>query len=519
MLLADPENLKEFLRELDPETGQVIARPQVELSYADIHIGAANGSVALAGYIESGYGIKSVDLNAQSTSPLLYFDGTSYGWHKDSLFQDFRVLEDGAVEFLWTDKNGKHCILEKMCMEKVEKIPVVVRGIFFVDFWLSEQVNLFNQGDSDYYVILETCGYGNDLEDFARITSVQVGAGKGPDILCGDYLLHDYINGMLDKDALEELNPYMESSGIREEDYFPLVFATWRQEEKIYSITPKMEVTCEETDANVLNCRETPDIEVLADALLAWEGKGFYRKELTSGELLNTFLQGSENLWGMVDWGTGEKDSSGSCNFNTPLFGKLLETARRYGYTDKRMQEQEIAYMANLNYFFHFNSPKEQEAKKRLATGTLFDDGCYAVSSPLYTMAVNANSASKEGAWEFLAFLLGEEVQYRKEAYLPPVHRESFDKWLEWELQWLTEPRFENGKEITPVYNGENTSAEKINAYKKAIEDARPLPIRTAPILTIIQEEAKDYFNGSKSAEEVSRVINNRVQLFLDERK
>ena len=46
MLLADPENLKEFLRELDPETGQVIARPQVELSYADIHIGAANGSVA-----------------------------------------------------------------------------------------------------------------------------------------------------------------------------------------------------------------------------------------------------------------------------------------------------------------------------------------------------------------------------------------------------------------------------------------------------------------------------------------
>lgn len=56
-----------------------------------------------------------------------------------------------------------------------------------------------------------------------------------------------------------------------------------------------------------------------------------------------------------------------------------------------------------------------------------------------------------------------------------------------------------------------------MEAYKKAIEDARALPIRTAPILTIIQEEAKDYFNGSKSAEEISRVINNRVQLYLDE--
>ncbi len=133
-------------------------------------------------------------------------------------------------------------------------------------------------------------------------------------------------------------------------------------------------------------------------------------------------------------------------------------------------------------------------------------------------MAVNANSANKEGAWEFFSFLLEEEVQYREKAYLPSVHRESFDKWLEWKLWWLTEPRFKNGKGIIPVYHGENTSMEKRDAYKKAIEDARPLPIRTAPILTIIQEETKDYFTGSKSAEEESRVINNRVQLYLDER-
>ena len=58
-----------------------------------------------------------------------------------------------------------------------------------------------------------------------------------------------------------------------------------------------------------------------------------------------------------------------------------------------------------------------------------------------------------------------------------------------------------------------------MEAYKKAIEDARPLPMRTAPILAIIQEEAKDYFNGSKRVEEIIQVINNRVQLYLDERK
>lgn len=100
-----------------------------------------------------------------------------------------------------------------------------MRGIFFANFWLSEQIALFNQKDSNYHVILERCGYGNDLEDFARLTSVQVGAGKGPDILCGDNLLQDYLGGMLDKGALEVLNPYMAASGIREEDFFPLVFS------------------------------------------------------------------------------------------------------------------------------------------------------------------------------------------------------------------------------------------------------------------------------------------------------
>ncbi len=303
-----------------------------------------------------------------------------------------------------------------------------------------------------------------------------------------------------------------------EEDYFPLAFSMWRQGEQIYSVTPKMEIYCEEMKQEILGSGAPPDIEELADALLALEESAFYRKGLTSGELLNTFLQGSESLWGMVNW-DNEEDSSGSCDFNTPLFAKLLEASRRYGYDDRRALQKEITHRINMTAFFHFSIPAEQKKEELVSVGTLFDDGCHVVSYPQYTMAVNANSENKEGAWEFIAFLLGEETQYKEEAHLPPVHRQSFDKWLEWELRLLTKKGRKKGKEVIPVYYGENTSMEKRNAYKKAIEDARPLPIRTAPILTIIQEEAEDYFNGSKSAEEVSRIINNRVQLYLDERK
>lgn len=69
------------------------------------------------------------------------------------------------------------------------------------------------------------------------------------------------------------------------------------------------------------------------------------------------------------------------------------------------------------------------------------------------------------------------------------------------------------------VYNGRLITDKMCTEFKARIEDARPLPIRTAPLLDIILEEAGDYFNGSKSVEEVSEVINKRVQLYLDERK
>ena len=512
LLMANYDTRKEVLEELDPDTGQLIPESRMEwdfISDGSSNLGTAGAFPARA----SIQGLDSIDTETKSTSPILYADGTSYGLRSEWDIQDFQVLEDGTIEVLWSYQRGHGYTMDRMRMEKVEKTPVVIRAVFERDSWLSEKVALFNQKSRDYHVVLESCGYGNDVEDYARLTSVQVGAGKGPDILCGSELLQDYVSGMMEKGALEELNPYMEASGIREEDYFPLAFSAWRQGEKIYSVTPKMDIYYEEMDAEVLGSAEPPEIETLADALLAREESAVYRQGLTSEGLLDTFLQGSESLWGMVDW------KSGSCDFNTPLFEKLLEAARRYGYDDRRTLEQEITHKIDMTSYFHFSSPAEQKEEGLVSVGTLFDDGCHVVSYPLYAMAINSNSPHKEGAWEFIEFLLGEEVQYREELYLLPVHRESFDKWLEWELWWLTESRFENGRGYIPVYHGENTSAEKVNAYKKAIEDARPLPTQTAPILKIIQEEAEDYFNGSKNAEEVSRVINNRVQLYLDERK
>lgn len=296
-------------------------------------------------------------------------------------------------------------------------------------------------------------------------------AGRGPDIV-NSILMKDYIEGMLEKGTLEELNPYMEASGIREEDYFPLTFASLRQGEHIYGVNPSIVVWDTEISEDVLGSREVPNIEALADILLARNEKGIYRKGYNSAEVLESFLQGTESLWGMIDW------ENGSCDFDSPLFGKLLEAAKRYG-----------------------------------------DDGCYPVSEWVYALSINANSLHKEAAWEFICFLISEEAQLEDSTSLSmPLHKEAFDAWMQKCIDKYAVVGQENGVSV-PMYNGRAITDEMQAEFKEKIEAARPLPIRPVPILDIILEEAKAYFDGYKNEQDVVAVINKRVQLYLDERK
>ena len=511
--IKDSVERTRYYGEVDPATGDIRPVGQSEMFYELVpKLGTAGSSVAAVGNSSLSMSREFVrmDFSGEGSSTLLSLVGTSYAWHEKLSLADFRVLEDGGIELLWTDLNGVGGLLERLEMVRVEKTPIVLRGVFQGDAWIAERVALFNRQSSDYHVVIEDCG-NNDPDDFARLTSVQIGSGKGPDILCGQRLLQDYIAGLLDKGALEELNAYMEASGVREEDYFPLTFSVWRQGESIYGVSARMNILGIRMDEEVLGGREEPDIETLADALLARGGDGVYLRGLDSARLLKLFLEGSENLWGMVDW------EKGSCDFSVPLFSKLLEAAGRYGDDGRKNPEACIAENRILFSFYEFDSLAEQEGTGKVTSGYLFDDGCHAAMTSANTMVLNANSAHKEGAWEFIRFLLGEEAQTAGDHPPAPVNRKAFEGWLKQEIDKGFMMFTSDGEMIQ--YTKEDATEEKQVEYRKTIEEALPLPLRPAPLIEIILQEAEDYFNGSKTIEEVSRTVTNRVQLYLDENR
>lgn len=512
------------LAELDPATGLVTELDAVRLTEQDLSgqkLGVWGEQLArfkFGGIFD--YEIAVMNTADGSEESVFSSAGTSYMPPENYTLCDYRALEDESVETLWRARDGSKSLRQVLRMEKGEKIPIVLRGHISAVSWFSKQINSFNQQNETYHVIVED-DTGDDLEELARLTSVQIASGKGPDILCGG-LMKEYIPGMLEKGALEDLRPFMEKSGIREEDFFPFTFDTWRSGDKICGISPASpSLTGYCMDSSVLGGTEEPDIEALTDALLAGQEKAIFLKRYDSGKLLELLLRGTETLWGMVDW------ENRSCDFNGELLQKLLEVAKRYGDDGNPGEISCIAESRSLGAIQYFDDRQEREENGKVICGVLFDDGCHAAVEPDSALAINANSSNKEGAWEFISFLLGEEAQSGESGV--PVSRKGYDAWVERQKK-----RFADGKreeEIhcnllpdgsyayqgTVVYTEADVADEIIEEYTEMMEDTRTYSLRTAPILAIISEEAEDYFQGNKSPEEVSRLITNRVQLYLDE--
>nr|WP_300831237.1 extracellular solute-binding protein [uncultured Acetatifactor sp.] len=472
-------------------------------------------------------GFWQVDLEEESLLELLQFLGTSYNnwdgesWAQKREQQSFRVLEDGSVETLRCCSDGTGATIQRLYMSRVERIPIVIRAESFYP-WAVNRVNRFNQENDTYYVVLEDfyrtgqkwASYDSDFEDFVRKTSIEIAAGKGPDIFMGSSIFGDAVISLIEKGAFADLAPFMEADGIREEDYFPVAFCR-REGDGIYGISAIGDFTVYKTDPRLLGGEEPSDIETLADALLAWPEEAAYMEYVDSAGLLRLFLEGSEDLWGMVDW------EEGACDFSGGLFGKLLEAAGRFGYESGKNNSL-LAFRWGIQDIYD-NQPGNE-----VVSGVLFDDGLHGAVSSYSIFSVNSNSANQEGAWEFLRFLLGEEMQSAARVFSSPVLKSAFKEWIRKDLEM--DGRGEWDGPYTIIQDGEisfeiRTFQERdftesvINEYIDAMENARLLPVRTEPLLDIICEEAAYYFNGSKGVEETAEVIQNRVQLYLNEHK
>lgn len=156
--------------------------------------------------------------------------------------------------------------------------------------------------------------------------TIEIGAGGGPDIMMvGTSVNFDSVYELMKKGVFENLAPYMEQSGIEEENYFPMAFDGLRDGDNIYGLTVMMSTYGLYIDEAVLGDKEISNAEGLLDILLAYDKEAVFVDMWDSELFVEQMLKPSEMLFGAVDW------EGGTCDFGGEVFSKLCRRQRGTG--------------------------------------------------------------------------------------------------------------------------------------------------------------------------------------------
>ena len=142
-------------------------------------------------------------------------------------------------------------------------------------------------------------------------------------------------------------------------------------------------------------------------------------------------------------------------------------------------------------------------------------------------LAITAGSANKERAWEFMEYFLSYLANNETTA-LKEVLQNQYEEAVRLEYQRSGEEGGEDipkekgmiyvGGDLMPYYAIPRDQADRfVDMVRTA--DFTPPTEEEEEIIKIVSEEAGSYFTGDKSLEEVTDIIQNRVQLLLEETK
>ena len=495
----DNDNTK--LMELDIKRHELVEKDSVQIYYG--MSGGTKDSVR----VMSAVGLYDVDINSGEKSWYMRWKGTTYDPTGEvGNIYDIRCTEEGKVILLvgelfankWLEKE-----LAKVSFEELGKHILVYRTSW-AGTKLKEVIAEFNKENTTYYVYLDEKQPETDYADFVEKTGIEIATGKGPDII--DISSVENICSLAKKGVFEDLQPYMQKSGMQEDAYFPVALRDFEAEGCCYGLTYGLYLNSmymKEEYATGVNSIETllDELEGCEDAMVFCE-MGQYSPR----KILYYFLRMSEDMHGMLDW------ENGTCDFSGELWKRMLEVAKRYGVNEHITSYEGIANEVIGGTFQDFG---REDFRAR-------EEGMIPIGYPLETATVNqvyertlcmnAKSEYKEGVWEFLEYVMSPKGQEILSEYYFAVLKSEFEKDYQEEL---TTPSI-----IGVVnYDGIYTTREQVEKIAALLENARQESIRTEYVWSIIHEETEHYFNGENSIEQVTEIIENRVSMYMAENR
>ena len=431
--------------------------------------------------------------------------------------------------------------LYSLVKTKVEDLPhreILVLAVTYPSYALSQCVTEFNRTNDRYHIMVETyVGEGWEARLDSRLVS-----SNPPDLL--DMSGRLSIMKYADKQAIQDLKPYLEKSAVlKEDDFLQNVLDAYTVDGRLLCIPSHF-------------CIQT----------LVGRSSQIGQKTGWTMEELQIKLEEYSKLTPVQDWGGYDSSfenimynlcvdyildcfvdlEAGDCNFDGEEFYNLVEWIKTcseerervdywYGVVpdDLFLVKDDIIHSLSGGVKFEYCFGEEVTM---IGYPTKEGKPChYAV--PKVEVCIMANSDAKEGAWEFLEYLLTweSELEYgfpsRKDKLMKLVEEEMTPEYWEYSIDQNGQIHEYADGEARPkwkggyVIDGETIyyyflTEEQVTQMLDMIEHTS-FSLRNTiehDILDVIQEEMPYYTAGAKSLEEVTGTIQNRVKLMLSER-
>ena len=425
-------------------------------------------------------------------------------------------------------------------------------GTYGKAHYTEEILDYNNRPDSKAHVVMYDAWSNADMNSaFAKAEASMVDtvlldmkSGTGPDVLLDFADFAQFNNDAI----LLDLNPYLDgSTGIDRSLYYDNIFRAFETDGKLYQIPLTVRV-----DALAGN----PD---LLGGTTAWTCDEFLAKIRSLGDEALPLLSPSENdsmtlllqLLGddmnhYVDYSKLE------ANFDSDDFRRLLEIAKYVGdklnpdLIDQLMEEyDDMRYgdgnhsteaivmdaglcclvpisLTNLREYSRYSDLCDNRVVI-LGWPTTGGQGFAAEASA--SIGISSFSDCKDEAWDFVRFLLSPEAQKLNVRLSGASDRINVCREIEEEAVSLTIEQDKKEKERLQEKQGQGydgpiapaITEEMGAAFLGYIENITTSVNRNPAVFNIIREEAPAYFNGDRSAEDVSKIIQNRVTTLLAE--
>jgi len=214
---------------------------------------------------------------------------------------------------------------------------------------------------------------------------------------------------------------------------------------------------------------------------------------------------------------------AGTCDFVNPEFISLLEEVNELPDSTGEVLADSLLACCWAMSVPLLNGPSQANTDSSYSgvmscAGKGFDyvgfpheGGGGSVFDPGVILAISSASGKQDGAWEFIRFLLSEEIQSGPYQALP-VNRRALEAQIAQALagELPSDPLYPHLVKL---------EQEEVDKFLRLLENTEYLSGQNNEVNGMIRAEAEAFFAGEKTAEEVAEIIQSRASVYLGEKK